>query len=69
MIAPFVYGDSDVNVKKGLTAKRFLGSGHQVYRCVIGSGLGIQSESRTILIHAVETTTFLKLVPGAAGHS
>jgi len=69
LIAPFVYSDSNVKAKKGLTAKRFFGSGHQVYRCMVGSWLSIQSESRTILVHAVEATTFLKLVPGSARHS
>lgn len=36
---------------------------------MVGPGLSVQSESGTILVHAVETAAFLKLVPGGAGHS
>lgn len=35
---------------------------------MIISRLSVQSKSRAVLIHAVETAALLKLVPRAAGH-
>ncbi|KYM75903.1 hypothetical protein ALC53_13616 [Atta colombica] len=46
----------------------FIRSGHQIYRCVVISRLSVQSESRTILIYAVETIALMKFLPRTARH-